>query len=311
MKVVFMGTPVFAVPSLEKLSSMREIQVAGVFTQPDRPKGRGYQTEGSPVKAAAEALKLPIFQPETIKEPKVLDCLQQWNPDIIVVVAYGLILPENVLQMPKHGCINVHASLLPEYRGAAPIQQCLIDGASRTGITTMLMEKGMDTGPILLQNTLSIALNETAETLHDKLAIMGADTLEQTIHALLKGTLVPKLQDHRKASYAPRLTKESGRIDWCQSAREIDCLVRGTQPWPTAYTTFRGRILKIWKTTVEEGRSQLPPGTIVATGQQGITVSTGSGCVVVTELQTEGKRKMSADEFLRGNNLQVLEMLGV
>lgn len=311
MRTVFMGTPHFAVPCLEMLAGMYDIELQGVYTQPDRPKGRGYQPAESPVKEKAVQLELPVYQPISAKDTAFITPLQECKPELVVVVAYGLFLPAQVLNMPRYGCINVHASLLPFYRGAAPIQQCLIDGSSETGITTMLMDEGMDTGPILLQEKVSISSDETAVSLHDRLAVLGAETLKQTIHAIAAGDLEPTAQNHQQATYAPRLTKESGRINWFLKAEQIDALIRGTQPWPTAYTTYMGKMLKIWKAQVEKGCEDSLPGTIAAVAPEGMRVSTGLGCLLVQEVQLEGKKRMTVHDFLRGNHLENNQRLGV
>ena len=311
MRTVFMGTPDFAVPCLEVLDTIPEIQLQGVYTQPDRPKGRGYQTAPTPVKAKALTLGLPVFQPYSSKDEAFLTTLEAWKPDLIVVVAYGLLLPADVIQLPMHGCVNVHASLLPLYRGAAPIQQCLIDGCTETGITTMLMDAGMDTGPMLLQKEIAIDFAETAETLHDRLATLGAETLRETIAQCLCQSLKPTPQDHSRATYAPRLTKNSGHIDWNASADSIDCLVRGTQPWPTAYTRWEGKTLKIWRSSVLSGTSPLPPGTIEQISSEGMIISTGAGRLSVTEVQLEGKKRMAVWDFLRGHPIEPQTHFGV
>jgi methionyl-tRNA formyltransferase len=311
MRTVFMGTPHFAVPCLEMLAGMSDIELQGVYTQPDRPKGRGYHLAEPPVKEKALQLELPVYQPISAKVPAFMMPLQEWKPELVVVVAYGLFLPSQMLTMPRYGCINVHASLLPAYRGAAPIQQCLIDGSNETGITTMLMDEGMDTGPILMQEKVSISSDETAVSLHDRLAVLGANTLKMTIHAITAGDLEPTAQNHQLATYAPRLTKESGRIDWFQKAEQIDALIRGTQPWPAAHTTYLGKMLKIWKAQVETGCEDLFPGTITAVASEGMRVSTGSGCLLVQEVQLEGKKRMTVHDFSQGNHLKTNQRLGV
>jgi methionyl-tRNA formyltransferase len=310
MKTVFMGTPEFAVPCLKLLRLMPEINLTGVVTQPDRPKGRGYHYAPLPVKETAVKMNLPIVQPPTSTQPELVSILKEWDPDLIIVVAFGQLLPEFILRLPTHGCINVHASLLPKYRGAAPIQQCLIDGNQITGITTMQMDTGMDTGPILMQDEITVSPLETAVTLHDRLSVLGAVTLKRTIEALVRGDLKPKPQNHNEATYAPRLTKESGRINWNDPAEKIDCLVRGTQPWPTAYSGLNGKTIKIWKSRVIHGSSAYEPGTIIETDQNGIQVSTGSGRLLIEEMQLEGKKRMTVSQFLSGNPVEPKTRLG-
>lgn len=310
MRAVFMGTPAFAVPCIETLSGMPQVELVGVFTQPDRPKGRGYHTAQSPVKEKAVQLGLPVYQPDTAKDFDFVKQIDDWNPDVVVVVAYGLFLPNDALHLPKYGCVNVHASLLPFYRGAAPIQRCLIDGCKETGITTIRMDEGMDTGPILLRSKLSIRSDETSITLHERLAELGASTLQKTIVGMLEGSLEPLPQDHRQATYAPRLTRESGRIDWNENASKIDSLIRGTQPWPTAHTTLNNKMLKIWKARVIPENSEERPGTITAITNQGIVVSTGGGSLLVEEIQAEGKKRMAVQSFIKGNTVIMNTILG-
>ncbi|MEN1759495.1 methionyl-tRNA formyltransferase [Anoxynatronum sibiricum] len=311
MRTVFMGTPAFAVPCLEVLSTVPEIQLQGVYTQPDRPKGRGYHTSPTPVKAKALDLDLPVFQPESSKDEKFRSTLASWRPEVIVVVAYGLLLPADVIHLPAYGCINVHASLLPFYRGAAPIQQCLIDGCLETGITTMLMDEGMDTGPMLLQKSIVIHEDETAQTLHDRLSVIGAETLRETMISCINQSLDPKPQDHSSATYAPRLTKHAGLINWSASASSIDCLIRGTQPWPTAYTQWNGKTLKIWEASVLSGTSVLPSGTVEQVSSEGMVIATGEDRLLVKDVQLEGKKRMAVCDFLHGHTIKPKTQFGV
>lgn len=312
-KILFMGTPEFAVPSLERLIEQGFKPIA-VVTQPDRPRGRGQKVLPSPVKVKAEAHRIKVLQPEKIRSPEVQQVLAELAPDLIVVVAYGQILPESILKIPPYGCINVHASLLPRYRGAAPIQWAIINGETETGVTTMLMDKGMDTGPILLQERVPIEPEDTAGSLQDKLALRGADLLLRTLRALEEGTLHPQPQDPSQATYAPLLKKEDGLLDWRDSAQRIHCKVRGLNPWPGAYTYFNGKILKIWKTLlvphyVDETAS--PPGTILEIRKgEGPLIKTGEGCIILTELQPENRRIMTGEEFCRGYRITPGIILG-
>jgi methionyl-tRNA formyltransferase len=310
MRSIFMGTPAFALPSLKQLVDMPQTDLIGVITQPDRPKGRGYQETASPVKQAAVLEQIPVFQPESVNSPEFFSVLQELSPELIVVVAYGQILTKKILHLPARGCLNVHASLLPKYRGAAPIQRCLIDGQKVTGVTIMKMDEGMDTGDILMQAPVVISPAETAVTLHEKLALVGAVTLKKSIEALIDGSLPAIPQNSDEATYAPRLTKKCGLINWDQTADEIDCLIRGTQPWPAAYTTLQGKTMKIWLAKIVPGISDKPPGTIVGISREGIRICTGEKLLLIQELQLEGKKKMSAEQFLLGNVLEMNIKLG-
>ena len=310
MRIVFMGTPDFAVPSLIKIASMDEVELTGVMTQPDRPKGRGQRTSSPSVKKAADDLSIPVYQPPSAKDPGFTEKLYEWNPELVVVVAFGMILPSKVIHLPRYGCVNVHASLLPKYRGAAPIQQCIIDGCSQTGITTMKMDEGLDTGDILLQQTVPVRKNDTALSLQETLAVLGAETLAETIRHLIKKNLHPIQQNEMEASYAPRLSKNSGCIDWSQEACTIDCLVRGTLPWPGAYTFYKGKVMKIWDVNVMDGESVEHPGVVLGVDRDGIRVSAGKGTVVIRELQAEGKKRMSAGEYVKGNQVEPFSRMG-
>ena len=244
-----MGTPQFAVPCLKTLIDSRH-EVIGVFTQPDRPSGRGQKINVTPIKEKALKYNISIFQPGTLKDIEVIKNIERLNPDIIAVVAYGQILPEEILQIPKYGCVNVHASLLPKYRGAGPINWVIINGEKKTGITTMYMDAGLDTGDILLKEEIKIGEDETAGELHDRLMNLGAKILDETIELIEAGKIQPIPQNHNEASYAPMLTKKLGKIDWSKSAEEIKNLIRGTTPWPTSYTTYDGKIMKVWRSSV-------------------------------------------------------------
>ena len=314
MRVVFMGTPAFAVPSLEALDNS-DHEVVGVVTQPDRPKGRGQAVVPCPVKELALAKGLPVSQPEKIKSPEFLQQLSDWKPDVIAVTAFGRILPKAILDLPPMGCVNVHGSLLPAYRGAAPIQWALIHGDAETGITTMLMDEGMDTGAVLLQQTVPIEPEETSLELGARLAKVGGALLVETLTRLAERSIVPREQDHTRATSAPLLKKEDGVIDWTQSATEIANRIRGLSPWPGSYTFHREHRLIIWKGRVEAqgapGRSEgQRPGTILAVGQKSFWVETGEGRLEVLEVQPANKKRMSVEQFLQGHALRVNERLG-
>ncbi|MDK2806948.1 MAG: methionyl-tRNA formyltransferase, partial [Thermoanaerobacterium sp.] len=302
LNIVFMGTPEFAVPSLEKLIEFGH-NVMLVITQPDKPRGRGKKISYSPVKECAIKNNIDVFQPPKLKNNKeVFDKLRKLNPDLIVVAAYGKILPEEILQIPRYGCINVHASLLPKYRGAAPINWAVINGEKETGITIMYMEKGLDTGDILLQKSIPILEEDNSETVHDKLAVLGGNALIEAINKMVDGALKPVKQDDSKATYAPILEKSIGLIDWQKSAVEIKNLVRGLRPWPVAYTYYKGNMLKIWAAEVYSYEGKEKPGTIITTGSA-LIVKCGKDALKILEIQSEGKRRMTVEEFLRGHTI--------
>jgi methionyl-tRNA formyltransferase len=307
IRTVFMGTPAFALATLEGLFDFG-LKVVGVYTQPDRPAGRGNKLTPPPVKVLAESRGVPVFQPARLRAPEVVEQLRELAPDLIVVVAYGQILPKSVLEIPQHGCINVHASLLPRYRGAAPINQAVIDGETETGVTTMLMDVGLDTGPMLVKKRLSIGPEETAGEVHDRLARLGREAMEETLRRLSAGILEPQAQDDSASSYAPMLKKEDGCIDWSRSAAAIHNQVRGLDPWPGAYSTLEGETLKLARTLPEAGDGV--PGTVLAAGPQGVRIACGEGVLLVRELQLPGKKRLAASEFLRGRPLPAGTRLG-
>lgn len=297
MRIVFMGTPVFAVPTLDALVAEGEEVVLAV-TQPDRPRGRGQQTLPPPVKERASALGIPVFQPRRVREPEALETIRSCAPDLIVVVAFGQILPKELLDLPPHGCINVHASLLPRYRGAAPINWCIIRGETETGITTMLMDVGLDTGDMLLRKRTAIGPDETAGELHDRLMILGAEAMVETLRLLKEGRLSPEKQDDSLATHAPLLKKELGLVEWSLPAGEIHALVRGVDPWPGAFTWLGGTMLKLFSPRVGKGSGE--PGTILSAGKEGLEIACGEGSILIRELQPEGKRRMDAASFQAG-----------
>lgn len=311
MRTVFMGTPEFAVPCLEMLTKIHGVELCGVFTQPDRPKGRGKKNAGSPVKAKALELNIDVFQPISGRDDSFVETLSAIKPDLIVVVAYGIILPLEVLLLPRYGCINVHASLLPQYRGAAPIQQCIIDRCQVTGVTTMLMDEGLDTGDIIIQKNLTVSPEETSATLHDKLSVLGAATLEETVNKIQSGTATYTPQNNQQATYTSRLKKESGRINWHKTAEEIEALIRGLQPWPTAFTELYGKMMKIWSGKALDQSHNSIPGVILDVTPHYFAVSTAEGILLVQEIQMEGKKRMSVNDYLKGNLIAVGSKLGV
>ena len=307
LRTVFMGTPDFALSTLQGLIDAG-CQMVGVYTQPDRPKGRGKQLAAPPVKELALSHGLPVFQPTKLRQPEAVEELRQLAPDLIVVVAFGQILPKSVLEIPAHGCINVHASLLPKYRGAAPINKAIIDGETETGITTMYMDVGLDTGDMLIKQSLSIGPNETAGELHDRLALLGRETMLETLQQLCAGNLQRKSQDDSQSSYAPMLKKEDGCLDWTRSAADLHNQVRGLDPWPGAYTHLGGELLKLARTQVVEGSGL--PGSILTATRDGIEVACGSGSLLIGDLQLAGRKRLAAGDFLRGYPLPTGTRLG-
>jgi methionyl-tRNA formyltransferase len=311
MRLVFLGTPAFAVPTLERLVGTGH-EVLTVVTQPDRPRGRGQSAAAPPVKQAAIRLSLPVYQPERIRRPEAIAHLRSLAPEIMVLVGYGQIIPQPVIDLAPRGIVNVHGSLLPKYRGAAPIQWAIANGETRTGVTTMQIDAGLDTGDMLLKAETSIGPEEDAVELGERLADMGAGLLIETLDGLARGSIVPAKQDSALATYAPILKKEDGLIDWRQSAEAIHNRVRGLQPWPGAYTRFRGHTLQIWK--VRPGLSpqfvpaQGPPGRIINIRPP--CVSCGGESLELVEVQLEGRKRISAADFANGQRLNENDMLG-
>ena len=313
MRIVFMGTPDFSVPALKALVEAGH-QVIAVVTQPDKPKGRGKEVQMTPVKIQAMEYGIPVYQPAKVREASFVEVLKGLEADAYVVIAFGQILPKAVLELPKYGCINIHASLLPKYRGAAPIQWCVIDGERETGITTMMMDVGLDTGDLLEKAVIPIEEKETGGSLHDKLSMAGGDLILSTLKKLEEGTLVRTPQTDEGTCYAKMLTKSLGDIDWNQGAVSIERLIRGLNPWPSAYTMWNGKTIKIWAADVIAGReaaeflseSGVPaetgtaPGTVVCSDKRGLVVCTGGGLLSIRELQMEGKKRMDTPAFLRG-----------
>lgn len=314
-----MGTPDFAVGALEAIIGAGH-EVAAVVTQPDKPKGRGKEVQVTPVKACAAAHGIPVFQPVKIKAADAVEVLRGYDADIFVVAAFGQILSEEILSMPKYGCVNIHASLLPKYRGAAPIQWAIIDGEKTTGVTIMQMDKGLDTGDMLMKAEVAIDPQETGDSLHDKLAQSGARLIVETLPKIERGEVTPVKQKEEESCYAKMLQKSMGRIDWQQSAKQLDCLIRGLISWPGAATVYRGRTLKIWKeeaTSAAELRAKgveissdgLAAGTVAAVEKDAFYVQTGDGILKVCAVQPEGKKRMEVKDFLLGYPVEVGDRL--
>jgi len=312
MKIVFAGSPRFAIPTLESLAASHH-RIIGVITQPDRPAGREQQLQPSPVKKAALKLGLPVHQPEKIKSEPAKSLLHELNPEAIVVVGYGQILPPWVLELPRYGCVNLHGSLLPAYRGAAPIQWAIANGETKTGVTTMLMDPGMDTGPILLQWETEIGPEETAPELAERMSAPGAELMLQTMRGLEDGSLTPQPQDNSRASRAPLLKKEDGLIDWAKPAQEVFNRLRGFLPWPGAFTSFRNQRLQIWRATpgaMPHASGQPAPGQLIVIGNQLYAACGANSALQLLEVQLEGKRRMPAEDFIRGMRPKEQERFG-
>lgn len=307
MRLVFLGTPAFAVPTLERTVAAGH-EVVAVVTQPDRPRGRGQQPAAPPVKEAALRLGLPVYQPERVRRPEAVEYLRALGVDAMVVVGYGQIIPQSVIDLAPLGIINVHASLLPKYRGAGPIQWAIVNGETRTGVTTMRINAGLDTGDMLLKAETEIGPDETAVELGRRLAAMGADLLVETLARLAAGTIAPEPQDDARATFAPLLKKEDGRIAWSASAASIHNRVRGLQPWPGAFTTFRGQTLHVWKSRALRAGVQAQAGRVMSL--RPLVVSCGDGELEILEVQLEGRKRVNASDFVNGQRLAAGEVLG-
>lgn len=301
MKVVFMGTPDFAVGALQSIIKAGH-EVTAVVTQPDKPKGRGKEVQISPVKACALEHDIPVFQPVKIKTEESVAALREYEADIFVVAAFGQILSKEILDMPRYGCVNIHASLLPKYRGAAPIQWAVIDGEEESGVTIMQMNEGLDTGDILMQEIVKLDVKETGESLFDKLAVCGADLIVKALEEIEKGSLTPVKQDDSKSTYAKMLRKEFGRLDFSQDAIVLERKIRGLNSWPSAYTLFKGKTLKIWDADVIEKNSMSinTYGEVCEVGKDSFSIQTGNGILKIKEVQLEGKKRMDVSAFLLG-----------
>lgn len=308
MKIVFMGTPDFAVPTLEKLIEHHE--VTGVVTQPDKPKGRGQKMQFTPVKELAVKNEIPVYQPNKLRNDiELIDTVKGMKPDAIVVVAYGQILPKEVLDIPRLGCINVHASILPKLRGAAPINYSIINGFEETGVTTMLMAEGLDTGDMLLKAEIEIEEGETAGELHDRLMTIGADLLIETLRGLEEGNIIPEKQIEELSSYAPMLKKDLGHINWDDESKNIFNLIRGVTPWPGAYSYYNDKTIKIWRAELEDSNSSRAPGTILRVSKDGIKVACKNGAIIVKEIQEVGSKRMEVSSYLNGHDIKEGDIL--
>ena len=305
MKIIYMGTPDFAVPALKALASS-EHEVCAVFTQPDKPRGRKMILTPPDVKVCAQSLGIPVYQPESMKNGDALEIINQYNPDVIVVAAYGKILPIAVLDAPKFGCVNIHGSLLPKYRGAAPIQQSVLNGDKVTGITTMLMDVGLDTGDILLTEETEIGKNETSGELFDRLAVLGGELILKTLSALEKGEITPKKQDESLATHTSKIDKSLCPIDFSKSASEVHNKVRGLNPWPVATTKICGKNVKVYSTKLCQKSGKC--GEVLST--KPLIVACGEKSVEILEIQPEGKKRMTADAFLAGHKLEIGDIIG-
>lgn len=310
MKLVYMGTPDFAVMPLRALVEAG-YPIEAVITQPDKPKGRGKAMQPTPVKEEALKHGLAVYQPQKVRDPEFIKILEQIAPDIIIVAAFGQIIPAQILDLPRFGCINIHASLLPKYRGAAPIQQAVIDGEKESGVTIMKMGTGLDTGDMIAKTVVPLDKEETGGSLFDKLAKAGAALLTETLPSIFDGTAVYEKQPEESPTpYAAMITKQMGLMDFHKDAAALERLVRGLDPWPSAYTYLDGKVLKVWKSQVREEESGSTPGTVLATDREGIHVACEKGILVLTEVQLAGKKRMSADAFLRGYSIKEGTVLG-
>ncbi|HET7616800.1 MAG TPA: methionyl-tRNA formyltransferase [Bacillales bacterium] len=310
MRIVFMGTPDFSVPILRRLISDGH-ELAAVVTQPDRPKGRKKRLTPPPVKVEAEKHGIPVLQPKKIRQPEEIEKVLSFDPDLIVTAAFGQILTKPLLEGPKHGCVNVHASLLPEYRGGAPIHQAILDGKEETGVTIMYMAEKLDAGDILSQTVVPIDETDTVGTLHDKLSCAGEELLSNTLKKLESGKVKPLRQDEDKATFASNISREQERIDWNAEGTAIYNRIRGLNPWPGAYTLYDGRVLKIWQAGKEPFQSDQPPGTILEVDKDSFLVKSGDGVALrIKELQPAGKKRMTAESFLQGVEMKTGDRLG-
>ena len=309
MRIVFMGTPDIAAGCLQKLIDDK-FEIIGVVTQPDKPQNRGKKLGMPPVKELALKYDLPVYQPLKARDEEFVKTLEELNPDVIVVVAFGQILPKSILDIPKLGCINVHVSLLPKYRGAAPINWVIINGEEKTGVTTMYMDEGLDTGDMILTEEFDLDDEITAGELHDKMTVIGAQTLVKTLDLIEKRTAPRIPQNHDEFTYAPMMKKTLGHIDWNKTAREIHNLARGVNPWPGAYTIYNDVTMKVWKTKVLDQDSDKTPGTILEVDKDGIKVSTKDKIVLIEEIQMPGKKRVQVSEYIKGNSIENNIILG-
>lgn len=304
LKVVFAGTPEFAAIALEAIT-LTQHEVIGVYTQPDRASGRGLKKTKSPVKEVAIDKEVTIFQPDTLKDAKEQDKLRELNPDVMVVAAYGLILPKEVLSIPRLGCLNIHASLLPRWRGAAPIQRAIMAGDKTTGITIMQMDEGLDTGDMLIKHEYALAQDETAQTLHDQLAKMGGEAITEALDLLAQGKLTPEKQNDDASTYAKKLKKEEGLIDWAHPAKDLERKIRAFNPWPVAFVEWSGKPLRIWQAQVINLQTNEEPGTLISASREGIDISTPEGVLRILKLQLPGGKPISASDFYNAHQNQL------
>lgn len=310
MKIIFMGTPDFSVGTLEALIAAGH-EITLVVSQPDKPKGRGHELQPTPVKEAALKHGLPVYQPKKVRDPEVIGKLRETEADVIVVIAFGQIIPKAILEMKQYGCINVHASLLPKYRGAAPIQWAVIDGEKESGVTIMQMDEGLDTGDMLLKGSLELAADETGGSLFDRLSTLGANLCAEALEKLPKGELKPEKQGESPTEYARMLTKDMGNLNWNESAEKLERLIRGLNPWPSAYTKLGDKTLKIWSARVcERADENAACGEITSVTKETVCVACGEGALEITELQLQGKKRMDTGAFLRGYHLEPGTRLG-
>lgn len=317
MKIVFMGTPDFAVGALEALIGAGH-EITAVVTQPDKAKGRSGQLQAPPVKECAGKHGIPVMQPRRIKTPEAIEGLKKYEADVYIVAAFGQLLSQEILDIPKYGCLNIHASLLPKYRGASPIQHVIIEGERETGVTIMQMNAGLDTGDMLYKKRIDIAEDDTYETLHDKLEVLGGKAITEALPLLEAGKLIPEKQDDSLSCYAPLIEKRMGHLDFAKDARALDRLIRGVTPWPSAYTGYNGKQLKIWKAVPIEtdeiasaGMTDRTPGTICLVDKDSFTVMCGEGALRILEVQLEGKKRMNTHDFLLGVKMREGEIMGV
>lgn len=301
-RIIFMGTPDFSVPALQGLIDGPD-EVVALVSQPDRPKGRGKKVAPTPTKIVAEAAGIPVLQPTRIRTEEFADTLRSFSPDLIVVAAYGRILPASILELPPLGCINIHGSLLPRHRGAAPIQWAVLSGDREAGVTIMQMDEGMDTGAMLLPASIPVTEDETAGGLFKKLSVLGGKALADALDLLRQNKLPPIEQDHSLATEAPPLKKEEGLIDWTRPASELHCFIRGMDPWPTAYSFLNGKRFRFFSPRISDQKNSLPPGSIVSADKNGLLVTAGEGTLLIQELQPEGKKRMSVEAYLCGQKL--------
>jgi len=308
LRIIFFGTPEFAVPSLEALLAAGE-EVVAVVTQPDRPKGRGRKLCPPPVKVLAESHRIPVLQPTKVRTPEFVESLAAFKPDLGLVTAYGRILVQDVLDLPTYGCINVHGSLLPKYRGAAPVQWAVLNDEEIAGVTIMQMDAGLDTGDILLPGSVAVSADDTSATLAVKLAKLGGELLVEALARLRRGELDPIKQDDSQATLAPLLKKEDSPIDWQRGARQISAQIRGLDPWPLASTTYQGKRLRLFRPQVVSEEAQAAPGTIIKADKKGLLIATGDGCLLVQEIQRDGSRRMAVASFLQGHKISCGDIL--